>query len=324
MRRILTVFMVLIICVLSFTCCMKEEIEGYPLSVNGTPIDGEIFRYYLDDVWNSPDSSGSKDGRITQATYKCIRYVAVNSTFHSYGLSLTDDEKSKLAEKVNSLWNMFSGHYKSIGVSKQTFLKIKTSEEYIEKLRIYFFDTGGPDEISDAVLRGILMDRYIAFRYIRVPVIETDVYGNQRTFSETELAGLNTVFNNAMTKITASYGLDNAYAEVVASFPFAEQTYETIVAGSEDHQFPSVFYDKIRSIEEGRSIAFQYEDYAYLVYRVSILSDASIFMAKRSDCLKFISEDPLQSKINMMCNAYQSVRELSLVNEYYSRVGNNR
>lgn len=324
MKRILSVFLILVTAICGLSSCKGEYTEGYPLSVNGTPIDGEIFRYYLDDVWNMPDSGGSKDGRITQATYKCIRYVAVNSTFTAYGLSLSDDEKSKLAEKVNSLWNMFSTHYEAIGVSKQTFLKIKTSEEYIEKLRIAFFDKGGTDEISDAVLRGILVDKYIAFRYIRVPLTQTDVYGNEAALSEAEIQKLNTVLNKALSVVTSSYGLDNAFVTVSAEYPFAEQTFETVVAGNDDHEFPQVFYDKIKSIEEGKATAFQYDDYVYLLYRVSILSDASIFAAKRSDCLKIISEEPLQSKINIMCNSYQSVRELALVNEYYNRVGNNR
>lgn len=324
MKRVLTLSLVFIIMIFSITSCSSEKAEGYPLSVNGTPIDGEIFRYYLDSVWNSSDSGGSKDGRITQATYKCIRYVAVNSTFSSYGLSLTDDEKSVLAEEVNSLWNMFGTHYERIGVSKQTFLKIKTSEEYIEKLRIAFFDKGGTDEISDAVLRGILVDKFIAFKYIRVPVTDTDVYGNERVLTDDEIVKLNTVFNNALSSVSSSFGIENAYIAISSEFPFAEQTFETVVAGNDDHQFSSVFYDKIKSISEGSASVFQYDEYVYLVYRVNILSEASIFADKRSECLRIISEDPLQSKINVMCNAYQSVREPSLVNEYYNRVGNNR
>ncbi len=324
MKRVLTLSLVFIIMLLSITSCSSQKAEGYPLSVNGTPIDGEIFRYYLDSVWNSPEAGGGKDGRITQATYKCIRYVAVNSTFSSYGLSLTDDEKSLLAEEVNSLWNMFGAHYKDIGVSKQTFLKIKTSEEYIEKLRIAFFDKGGTDEISDAVLRGILVDKYIAFRYIRVPVTDTDVYGNERALTEEEIAKMNTVFNKALASVSSSFGIENAYIEISAEFPFAEQTFENVVAGSDDHQFSSTFYDKIKSISEGSATVFQYGEYVYLVYRVNILSDATIFADKRQECLKIISEDPLQSKINVMCNAYQSVREPSLVNEYYRDVGDNR
>lgn len=324
MKKVFTFLMVIILALSCFTACSTQKTEGYPLSVNGTPIDGEIFRYYIDDVWNSPEAGGGKDGRITQATYKCIRYVAVNSTFAAYGLSLTDDEKSLLAEEVNSLWNMFGTHYKNIGVSKETFLKIKTSDAYIEKLRIAFFDKGGTDEISDAVLRGILLDKFIAFRYIRVPLTDTDVYGNEHPLSDEEVARLNTVFNKALTQMTTQYGIDNAYATVSQDFPFAEQTFETIVAGSDDHEFSSSFYDKIKTVAEGNASAFQYEDYAYLVYRVNILTDASIFADKRDECLKIVSEDPLQSKINVMCNAYTSVREPSLVNEYYNKVGNNR
>lgn len=323
MKRVFLLLMAVIMIVPCITSCNSYEAQGYPLSVNGTPIDEEIFRYYLDEVWNDAEAGGSKDGRITQATYKCIRYVAVNSTFVSYGLSLTDDEKSVLAEKVNSLWNMFGTHYTNIGVTKETFLKIKTSEEYIEKLRIAFFDKGGTDEISDGILRGILVDKFIAFRYIRVPVTYTDVYGVTQPLSETEITKLNQVFNSALSTVSSAYGIENAYIAISAEFPFAEQSFETIVTGSDDHRFTSVFYDKIKSIPEDSASVFQYGEYVYFVYRVNILSDNTIFAEKRSECLKIVSEDPLQSKINALCNSYHSVREPSLVNDYYNRVGNN-
>lgn len=324
MKRIISFLCIFTLLICLFSSCTAQETETYPITVNGTPINSEIFRYYLDEVWDSQEAQGSKDGRITQATYKCIRYVAVNSTFAAYSLSLSDAEKAELSAETNVLWNMFGEYYKSIGVSKETYHKVRTSQEYIEKLRIHFFDNGGTDEISDGVLRGIMVDNFTAFRYVRTPVMNTDVYGNTVDYTEEERTKLNTLYSNAVNTVAASYTVEKAYNEISAAFPLTEQSYENIVISRNDHEFSSVFYDKVNSMEDNTASVFQYNDYVYLVFKVNMLTDGLIFSELRSECLKIVSEEPLQSKINMMCNAYQSVRDTSVVREDFERVAKNR
>lgn len=324
MKRIISVFLIITLFLCAFSSCKETSGQAYPLTVNGTPIDSEIFRYFLDEAWDSPDASGTRDGRITQATYKCIRYVAVNSTFAAYSLKLTDAEKVDISNETNVLWNMFGEYYKGIGVSKETYLKIRTSEAYIEKLRLHFFDKGGMDEISDAVLRGIMVDNYVSFKYVRTPVNNTDVYGHTVPYTDEEQSKLNSLFNSAISSVTASYTVEKAYNEISASFPLTEQSYETVVIDRNDHEFSSVFYDTVKGMTEGNAAVFQYDGYIYLVYKSNILNDGIIFSELRSECLKIVSEEPLQSKINIMCNAYQSVRDTALVGQYYEEVANNR
>lgn len=324
MKKILSLFMILIICILSLAGCNGTSDESYPLTVNGTPIDSEIFSYFLDSVWNNEETGGTRDGRITEATYMCIRYVAVNSTFSSYGLSLSDSEKAEISDRSNVLWNMFGEYYEQIGVSKVTFIKIKTYEEYIEKLREAFFDTGGTDEISDAVLRGVLQENYVAFKYVRTPLKNIDVYGHDAELTDEEINSLNSVYNSSVSSVTASYGIDKAYEDIVSLFPLSERSYETQVIDRNDHDFSSVFYDTVKAQEDGTAKIFQYGEYVYLVYKVNILTDALIFSDYREECLKAVSEEPLQSKINIMCNAYQSVRDTAVVRSIYEKVANNR
>ncbi len=323
MKKTISLMLAVLLALMSLAGCTASENESYPLTVNSTPIDGEIFKYYLDKVW-SEEETGTKEGRITEATHMCIRYVAINSTFAAYGFALTDSEKAEISEEANALWNMFGAYYEKIGVSKQTFIKIKTSEAYIEKLRVAFFDTGGTDEISDAALRGVLVETYIAFRYARTPVYSTDRYGNKTYYSSEELTELQELYAEQIPSVTSSYGVENAFAEISPQYPLTEMSYDTVVSDRDDHEFPSVFFDKVKSTEEGTATVFRYEDYYYLVYRINILNDVSIFNSKRSDCLRIISEEPLQSKINTMCNAYQSERNRLTANENYEQVARYR
>lgn len=322
MKKIISIFLVIII--LTLTACTKADGENYPITVNGTPIDSEIFSYFLDSVWDTPESAGSRDGRITEATYMCIRYVAVNSTFVSSGLELTDSDKVEISDNANVLWNMFGEYYEKIGVGKQTYIKIKTYEAYIEKLRTAFFDKGGTDEISDAVLRGVLQENYVAFKFVRTPLKNIDVYGNERPLNDGEIANLNTVYNKAASSVAASYGIDRAYEQIAKEFPLSERTFETKVIDRNDHEFPAIFFDTVKAQTDGTVRIFQYGEDVYLVYKINILTEAVIFSDLRSECLRIVSEEPLQSKINIMCNAYQSVRDTAVVKNIYEKVAANR
>ena len=321
MKRIFSILLILLI--LTLSACTSST-ESYPITVNGTPIDSEIFSYFLDSVWDRPEAQGSRDGRITEATYMCIRYVAVNSTFVTSGLTLTDADRVEISDNANVLWNMFGEYYEKIGVSKQTYVKIKTYEAYIEKLRTAFFDKGGTDEISEAVLRGTLQENFVAFKYVRTPLKNIDVYGNESALTDAEINRLNTVYTNAVSSVASSYGIDKAYEQIVKEFPLSERTYETEVIDRNDHEFPAVFFDTVKAQGEGTARVFQYGDAAYLVYKINILGEPVIFGEKRDECLKIVSEEPLQSKINIMCNAYQSVRDTALVNNIFERVAENR
>ncbi len=324
MRKIISALLAILIFSLALSSCTKADTPVYPITVNGTPIDSEIFSYFLDSVWNNATADGTKDGRITEATHMCIRYVAVNSTFVSSGLTLTDAEKVAISDNANVLWNMFGAYYEKIGVTKQTYLKIKTYEAYIEKLRTAFFDKGGTDEISDAVLRGVLVENYAAFRYIRTPLTDVDVYGNEKPLDDSEIAKLNTVFNKAASSVQASLNIDRAYTDIATDFPLSERTYETRVIDKNDHEFSLAIFNTVKELEDNAVKIFQYDEYVYLVQKVNILNDAAIFTDLRSECLKLISEEPLQSKINVMCNAYQSVRDTTLVKNIYEKVAESR
>ncbi len=322
MKKITSVLLVILIFALS--ACTSAETESYPITVNGTPIDSEIFSYFLDTVWDSPEALGTRDGRITEATYMCIRYVAVNSTFVSSGLTLTDADKVQISDNANVLWNMFGEYYGKIGVSKQTYIKIKTYEAYIEKLRTAFFDKGGTDEISDAVLRGALQENYVAFKFVRTPLKNIDVYGNVSPLTDEEINKLNSVYNKAASSVASSYGIDKAYEEILKEFPLSERTYETEVIDRNDHQFPAIFFDTVKAQGEGTVRIFQYGEDVYLVYKINILTEPLIFGDLRTECLKIVSEEPLQSKINIMCNAYQSVRDTALVSRIFEKVAEKR
>ena len=167
MKRFLAALLALA-AVLLCSCGKEQERVVYPLTVNGTSLDGEIFTYFLDKAVNTLPE-GTQEERVNHAVQLCIHYVAVNSTYSGAGLSLTAAEKKEADEETNVQWNLYGPYYSAIGISRQTFSKLRRSELYLEKLRQAYFGEGGSDEIPADQLRAYLDTRYVAFRVIRIP-----------------------------------------------------------------------------------------------------------------------------------------------------------
>ena len=314
-------FAPILIFILLLVCCSCSDGGGsaYPITVNGTPVDGEVFRYYLNEAWNSPEVSG-REGVINLASQLCIRYVAVNSTFEEAGLSLTPGEKAEANSRANILWRSFGEYYKGIGVSKQTYLKINLSEEYKEKLRLSFFDKGGADEIGDDVLRGWLKEYYLAFRLISAPLSSSDVYGNPVPLTDDEREEIEKSYSENAGALNAGADFDNVCKILAKDVASSQQAMETIVMSSESTDFSEAFRQSVKSVEEGRAGLFEDREFIYLIYRTDILSDKTIFENYRSECLKQASEAPLQSKIDAMCGTYASKRNSRLAGQYYDEI----
>ncbi len=324
MKRILSILLALAVVLCGLTGCGAAQEDRVALTVNGTPLDAEIFRYYLDLAFADASLSG-KDARINSATEQCIRYVAVNSAFASRGLALTDAQTAETSERGNALWNIFGEHYTKVGVSKQTFMKLQTSQSVTEQLRHALYDTGGAAPLPDDELKTWFAAAYAAFKVVRSTVYGADVYGNRVPFTEEQLAAVREKYNAAADVINKGAGADYAFATLISTGTVAvQQSMVTEVIADGDPYYPAGFYGAVRSVEEGKAAVFLFEDEIFLVYRVDILADGDLFKRYRDTCLIAVSEPYLQNEINTMCNGYSSVRNTSAVQSCYEQVRQGR
>ena len=328
MKRLLCVLLAFAVVLCAFTGCGGGNGEEtlYPLTVNGTPLDGEIFRYYLDVAFADPTLS-SKDERIRYATEQCIRSVAVNSAFASRGLALTDAETVQTSERANALWNMFGVHYKKVGVSKQTFVKLQTSRSFTERLRHALYDSDGVSPISNDTLKEYFAGVYVAFKVLRSTIYGADVYGNRIPFTDEQLDAVRKKYQNAADTINKGAVVDYAFAALISTgSDEMQQSMVTEVIADGDPYYPAGFFGAVHTLAEGRAGVFVFEDEIFLVYRVAILSDGDLFRRFRETCLTAVSEPYLQNEINIMCNGYSSVRSTAAVQSCYETVrqGRNR
>ena len=205
MKKLLCVLLAISVLFVFSSC--SEEAEADPLTVNGTPIDGEIFRYYLDEALGDP-TVFDKGEAVQYATEQCIRYVAVNSAFEARGLTLSAGSVAEVSERGNALWRYFGEHYEKVGVSKQTFMKIRTSLAYTEALRTMLFDEGGISPLPDDTLKEYFSEEYVAFKALSGELFDRDVYGNRVELTEEQLTNAVERYNNAAGEINKGASID--------------------------------------------------------------------------------------------------------------------
>ena len=325
MKRAIGIILAFVVVLSVFAGCGKKEEAQYPLTVNGTPLDGEIFQYYLDIAFADPTLT-NKDARIRYATEQCIRYVAVNSAFASRGLALTGAQTADTAERGNALWNIFGAHYRKVGVSKQTFMKLQTSAAFTERLRRALYDTDGVSAIAADTLKNYFTAYYVAFKVLRSTVYGADIYGNRVPFTPEQLAAVREKYDTAANSLNNGGVVDYTFASLISTGgdEDAQQSLVTEVIAEGDPYYPAGFYGAVRSLAENHAGVFLFEDEIFLVYRVNILSDGDLFNRYRDACLTAVSEPYLQNEINAMCNGYSSVRNTAAVQRCYENVRQGR
>ena len=325
MKKLLCILLALAVVLCGFSGCGgREEESGIALTVNGTPLDADLFRYYLDIAFADPSLTG-KEARINYATEQCIRYVAVNSAFAQRSLRLTPAERAETAETANALWSIFGEHYKNVGVSKQTYLKIRMSLAYTERLRYALYDTGGASPLPDETLQAYFAAYYVAFKVLRGHLYGTDVYGNRVALTEEQLSALREKYRAAASQINGGVAIDFVYASLITSGnEEVRQSLTTEVLSEGDLTYPQGFYGAVRGLQENKAGVMEFGDEIYLVYRANILLDGDLFKNYRAACLAAVSEPYLQSEINLMCNGYSSVRDAGVVQRCYEDVREGR
>lgn len=315
MRRFALVLMLILM--IGLCSCSFEA--DYPLTVSSTGINDEIFSYYMDCALSeNPEYTSSQT--IDATTEKCIRYVSVNTTFYDCGLSLTPAEENEVSEKLNALWDVFGAYYESAGISKETLYKIQLNKEYTEKLRLYYYDTDGISPIDDEVLKEYFSENYVAFKLIKGYLYTSDVYGNTIEYTDEEKEAIYERFNHAVEQIDNGTSIEIMYSSLAETQQIIEQTLSSQVIADGDLHYPQGFYNAVKKLDEGSAGLCIFDDYIYLIYRVELLQTDDLFEDYRYICLEKVSEEPLQSRINIMCNDYTSVRNTKKAEKCYKEI----
>lgn len=309
MKRLISLLLALTLAALLCACGAQPQPVSYPLTVNGTPLDGELFTYFLDQAAGVLPE-GTQEEQINYAVQLCIHYVAVNSAFARAGVPLTPAEKKETDDETNVQWNLYERYYTAIGVSRQTFSKVRRSERSREKLREIYFGEAGASPVPEEQLRDYLEAAYVSFRVIRIPKKTLDVYGNEVDRDEAQTAALNEKIAAGLAAVNENgTGIESVFATFVSDRNGDREEYAEVVTDGADHAYPAEFVQAVRAVPVGKAAVLDYDDALYLVYREDIRTDEDVFEAYKDECLAGLTEDALRAQIDEFARNYASVKD---------------
>ncbi len=283
MKKAVSLFLVAVICVLSFASCSGPA----KYRVNGTKIDNEVYKYFND----------LHDGNESLVEEAISRYVTINSEFSNRNLTLTSAQKSSLSSNVDDLWHLYGIHYQDVGVSKQTVYKIETSKVYEDILLDYYYGQGGVEPVSETELKKYFQNHYIAISYATEYLFNIDETGATVPMTDSEKA---VIINGFAT----SEGLVNTGTPIEAAT--TKKVHNAIINSSYDGSFPSGFYKEVTNIKVGSASTIVLDDYAFLVHRIDVFDETyGYYETYRTQCLRELKGDTFDKMVDNWSQSYK-------------------
>lgn len=305
MKRKITALILILAALLSFCSCGKYA----DVTVNGVKIGKGVYTYFLDRAKSENPKLGEAELK-TAADGMLLRYVAVNSRFKNDGLTLSVDEKTELSDDVNVCWQYFGKYYEDIGVSKQDYYLIKTSEFYREKLMENYYSDNGEEPVSEQSLKDYFNKNFVAFRAVTGFLTTVDENNNTVSLPAAEREKITKQFG----KMASDINEGKASIETAASY--AENTIitnETVVISRNSTDYPEGFFENAIKLGNDKAGSFAIGDYIFTVERNDINSDElNLFNEYRDDCLKALKGGEFDLLVDAWSENYKVEKQNTL------------
>lgn len=299
-KRIISVILILS-ALLSFCSCGKYA----AVTVNGVKIDKGVYTYFLDCAKSENPDMSEKELENT-ADAMLSRYVAVNSQFNNDKLSLSVDEKTELSEDVNVCWQYFGKYYEGIGVSKQDYYLVKTSEFYRERLMENYYSQDGTTPVSEEALQDYFNKNFVAFRAVTGFLTTVDENNSTVSLPTAEREKITKQFN------TMASDINEGKASIETAASYAENTIitnETVVIGRNSTDYPEGFFENAVKLQNDKAGSFVIGDYIFTVHRSDISSDElNLFNEYRDDCLRALKGEEFDLIVESWSESYKVER----------------
>ncbi|MCD7826945.1 MAG: hypothetical protein LUG85_00185 [Clostridiales bacterium] len=323
-KSCIVISIILLLCFLTASCSAGSESA---LTINDTAeVNTEIFTYFLNDAYYS-GSYETEDQCVDAATSKCLEYMAVNTRFAQMGNKLSQNDKADIALEVNSLWRSYGAYFTELGISKNTYFKIKQYEYCKEALRFSLYDTDGETPIAETYIEQYFTSNYVGIKYFYEELYtavsdseyealsETEqlIYDAEKEAAEERYQSISEIADYVNSGV---YSIDEAFMAVTGEIS-ADISVSATVVGRSDSSFSSDFIEAVFKQTVGSAFIITNSDHSYLYFieRVDLLSDEYDFYDEYRDaCLKAVSESYFVSEINTWVQSCSTVRHMSAVN----------
>ncbi len=326
-------FILIFAMLFSVSACSADGKAVIQINEN-TNIDTSIFSYFLNDVYYAySDKSDSE--YIDLATSECLEYVAVNTKFAQMGEKLTPREKADISNLTNSLWRVYGDYYEEIGVTKDTFFKIKQYEKCKELIRFSIYDSDGTNPINEEYIKQYFTSDNVGIKYFyqelytpvsaevyeKMSAYDKSVYDAEKKNAEERYSYISEVANYVNSSV---YTMDEAFMAVTGEVS-ADISVSAAVVGREGSTFSAEFVDAVfrQAVGSAFIITNAEKSYVYFIERIDLLdSRYGLYEEHRDECLVAVTESFLINEINSWISSYKAVRQLSAAEKCLKTIKN--
>ena len=334
MKKVISLFLVLILLCTSLSGCALFEGSSVITINEHTQIDKEIFSYFLNEAYYSADGM-TEETCIDIATSESLEYIAVNSQFRRLGRTLSANEKSAVSKETNALWRMYGSYLTEIGVSKDTFFKIKQYEYFKNELCFALYDTDGTNPINEDYIRQYFTTNYVGIKYFyqelytvltpeqytTLDATDKAIYDNAKKTAHERYNNISQIANYVNSGV---YNMDEAFMAVTGQVS-ADISVSAAVVGKNDSSFSAEFIEAVFKQPAGSAFIITNTDrsYMYFIERVDLLDDKYGFYEQyRDTCLTSVAESFFVNEISTWIQSYQAVRHMSEAKQCFRRIKN--
>ncbi len=329
---------------MSLVCCLAVLIAGLAgcggakapeaaLRVNeAADVDTELFTYFLSMQYYGGEAVGDAE-KVEAATADCLAYLAVNTRFVGMGLALSQEDKAEVSLETDSLWRLYGGYLSALGVSKQTYFKVRQYLRMRENLEYALYDKDGVSPISDSYLREYFLQNYVGIKYFYEELYPEYTEQQLAALSDGQLKSLNERMNYAAERYqyisdlatyvnSGIYTIDQAYMAVTENVS-ENVSVETTVVSRSDTNFTREFITAVFKQASGSAflVTNNSKSYVYFVQRVDLFSEGTdLFDAYRDQCLQAVADAYLTQDVADWVSSYKAVRYASATDQCLDRV----
>lgn len=326
-KKIMVLGLCFVMLVSLCSCGTSEKKKTVVMTVSGTQISSGVFAYYLDEVMSQPEKYGvelsDRQAVIDKATHLCRILTATKLFMQERKVRLATDGKQAAASRTETLWNLYSGYYKSVGVEKTDLIDVVTHEERMMSLLDYYFGAQGIKPVSEQELKERFVELYMGFRAVEGSLMKVNDAGETVPMTEKEKNALKKRFESYAQKINDG---ETTLDEVNVSY---NSSLDLIVTGEieatlmkkGDPMYAEDFFDKVNSISHTRAAVIESGSKIYLVQRERIATDeGDAFFTYREDVLREMKMSAVEKKTESLANKAECKVKSSRLKKIYDTV----
>lgn len=162
----------------------------YPMSAGGNDVNPGIYinyvvgemgnkmyeLYYAGEIAEADDCFSKEIDGVTfteavknDALKSTKEFIAINTKFDEFGLTLSDDDWAEIDASVDSAWSTNGDMLEYLGVSKESYKQVTAVNYKRQAIFDYYYAEGGIEEVTDEQVQSYVNENFIRYKMITSP-----------------------------------------------------------------------------------------------------------------------------------------------------------